>query len=266
MSINQVERAFRAWPILIKTAKKRETITYLQLGNALGIHHRAIRYVLGVIQDYCLEENLPPLTILIVNSSGKPGGGFIAYDLRKFEDGLEEVFSFDWSKLDNPFSFSNDGYSYKSITDILVNEPDSSGEIYAKVKSRGIKQMLFRDALLKAYSYKCAFTDISFTQGLEAAHIVPWKYATDDQRLDVRNGILLNSFHHKLFDSGVITISTDYEITYFDPDEESDDYSEMDRILSSQLHGKLMRLPNKKILTPLTKFIEVHHRLHDWEF
>ncbi len=266
MPINQVERACRAWPVLIETDKKGQTITYLQLGDAPRIHHRAIRYVLGVIHDCCLEENLPPLTILIVNSSGKPGGGFIAYDLRKFEDRLEKACKFDWFRLENPFLFSTDGHSYKTIIDLLVNNPDSSSEIYTKVKSRGIKQMLFRHALLKAYSNKCAFTDISFTQGVEAAHIIPWKHATDEQRLDVRNGILLNSFHHKLFDVGYIAISTDYEIIYYDPEEETDDYSEMDSILSSQLHGKPMRLPKKRKHAPLPQLIEIHHKLHDWEF
>ena len=73
VSVNQVERAYRAWPILIKRAESRSTSTYGELGQALGVHHRAIRYVLGVIKDYCLEEGLPPLTILIINASGRPG-------------------------------------------------------------------------------------------------------------------------------------------------------------------------------------------------
>jgi hypothetical protein len=85
VAVNQVERASRAWPILTDRAKKRSTITYGELGQALGVHHRAVRYILGVIQDYCLEEKLPPLTILIVNASGKPGSGFIAFDLDKFQ-------------------------------------------------------------------------------------------------------------------------------------------------------------------------------------
>jgi putative restriction endonuclease len=31
----------------------RRTITYADLGARIGVHHRAIRYVLGPIQDYC---------------------------------------------------------------------------------------------------------------------------------------------------------------------------------------------------------------------
>lgn len=207
MKINQVERAYRAWPILVERALQKKKITYKELGDAIGVHHRAIRYVLGVIQDYCMEENTAPLTILIVNSSGKPGDGFIAYDLRNFDEGLQEVYDFDWISHGNPFEFAVEGLSYNEIIKNLIEDPDSSEEIYSKVRSRGIKQILFREALLKAYSYKCAFTGLSFTQGLEAAHIIPWKNATDNQRLDVRNGILLNAFHHKLFDSGLITMT-----------------------------------------------------------
>jgi putative restriction endonuclease len=194
---------------LIKHASARGTITYGELGEALGVHHRALRYVLAVVHDYCLEENLPPLTILVVNVSGRPGTGFIAYDLDDFEEGLEKVFDYDWKRLENPFGFSRSGDSYKSIIDSLTHDPAAGPDVYALVKSRGIKQIIFRDALLKAYSGRCAFTEIAAPEVLEACHIVPWSQAAPGERLDVRNGLLLNSFHHKLFDSGHITLTTD---------------------------------------------------------
>ncbi len=265
MQINQVERAFRAWPILIERAKQERTITYKELGSEIDIHHRTIRYVLGVIQNYCLEEKIPPLTILIVNASGKPGDGFIAYDLKNFDEGLKEVYDFDWTEHENPFGFSQSGLSYPEIIKTLIDDPDSSEEIYTKIKSRGIKQILFRDSLLKAYSNKCAFTGLSFTQGLEAAHIIPWKNATDAQRLDVRNGILLNAFHHKLFDSGLISITTDYRIKYFDPKEEDRSYSSMDSSMSSKLHNKIIYLPYRIKHRPLLEYITAHHHIHEWE-
>jgi len=42
---------------------------------------------MGVIQDYCLEEKLPPLTILLVNQHGRPGEGFIAWDVDDLDEG-----------------------------------------------------------------------------------------------------------------------------------------------------------------------------------
>ena len=265
MVINQIERAYKAWPILAQRAKAGKTITYKELGDAIGIHHRAIRFVLGVIQDYCLAENIPPLTILIINSTGKPGNGFIAYNLKNFREGLQEVFNFNWVRHGNPFGFSLEGLSYPNIIKSLVYDPDSSGEIYNKIKSRGIKQILFRQALLKAYSYRCAFTELSFVEGLEAAHIIPWKHATDSQRMDVRNGILLNSFHHRLFDAGFITLSSEYKIQYYDKNGADGNYSELERLMSTELHGKTIHLPHNVKNRPSREYIAVHNILHDWK-
>lgn len=265
MAVNQVERAYRAWPILTKRARDRSTITYGELGKALGIHHRAIRYVLGVIQDYCLEEKLPPLTILIVNASGLPGTGFIAFDLDDFEEGLEKVYGFDWEGNENPFGFSEYGDSYKSIIESLTHDPICAQDVYTRVKSRGIKQIIFRDALLRAYSRCCAFTEISFPEALEACHIVPWSQTTPAGRLDVRNGLLLNSFHHKLFDCGFITLTEDHRIVYYDADEEERTYSNLDRALTSDLHGKSMHVPHRFTLRPSPEYITNHHHIAGWD-
>ena len=72
MAVNHYERAFRAWPLLVKAAEDHETITYKDLAAHLGIHPRPIRYVLAVIQDYCLAEKKPPITILVVGSCRSP--------------------------------------------------------------------------------------------------------------------------------------------------------------------------------------------------
>lgn len=264
MTINQVERAFRAWPVLAYCAKQRKTITYAELGSALGVHHRAVRYVLGLLQDYCLEEHLPPITILIVNSTGKPGSGFIAFDLDRMDEGLEQVFSFKWHEMENPFEFANSGESYGTLIDSLVDSPDGSEDVYRLVKSRGIKQILFRDALIHAYSKKCAFTEISFLQALEACHIVPWAQCSSTERMDIRNGILLNSFHHKIFDRGLITISTNYQIIYYDPKANDGKYSKFDHALTTALHGKPMHLPRLIKHRPLPNLIEKHHQLGGW--
>ena len=46
------------------------------------MHHRVISHILSKIQDYCLEEKLPPLTILVVGKSNRhPVTGFIAWDI-----------------------------------------------------------------------------------------------------------------------------------------------------------------------------------------
>lgn len=97
--VNQYQRAAIAWPVLAETAAKRSKITYVQLAQHLGIHPRPIRYVLAVIQDHCLKEKLPPLTILVVNQRGRPGEGFIAWDVDRLDDGYPFVYAYPWHQL-----------------------------------------------------------------------------------------------------------------------------------------------------------------------
>lgn len=264
MEVNQVERAARAWPILVERARQRTLITYGDLGALIGVHPRALRYVLGVLQDYCMAEQLPPITILVVNKAGMLGDGFIAFDRDDLGSGRQQVYAKDWAALENPFAFSASGASYKSLVNDLVGDPDQSGEVYRLVKSRGVQQILFRDALMKAYQRACAFTGITFEPALEACHIVPWSEASPSARLDVRNGLLLNSLHHRLFDSGYMTVSTDYRLIYCDPKAKEGTYSSFDRLLSTELHGCPLRLPWAVKHRPNPDYLRQHHEQWKW--
>ena len=94
VSVNHYERTFRAWPLLTDRAEKRSKISYGEVAEHLQIHHRPVRYVLGVIQDWCLRERKPPLTILVISQGeGKPGQGFIAWDSSNLNKGYEEVYA-----------------------------------------------------------------------------------------------------------------------------------------------------------------------------
>ncbi len=263
--INQTERARHGWSVLTDAARKHETLTYGQLGAAIGVHHRAVRYVLGPIQDYCLEERLPPLTILVHNTAGTPGTGFIAHDRDDLDSGVHEVWQYDWQSLLNPFDFAAQGMSFDSLVTDLVDSPIDAAEVYALVKTRGVQHLLFRSAVQKAYGSRCALSGIQFDEALEAAHIVPWAQATKQQRMDVRNGLLLSSLHHRLFDKGLITITTDYAVAYCDPKEIDRDYSDLDRSLTVALHGRQMYMPRLLKHRPLAENIQQHHRLLDWK-
>lgn len=268
--INQMERARLAWPVLVAVAETQQTITYKQLGDHIGVHHRAIRYVLGPIQEYCMESGLPPITILVINGTGLPGTGFIAHDRNDLDNGFVHVWSYHWEREMNPFDFAAKGLSYDSLLATLTENPDESEQVYKQVKSRGIQQILFRDAVRKAYSWQCAFTGMAFRDALEACHIVPWSEGTPQQRLDVRNGILLNPLHHKLFDTAYITLRTDYTIVYWDPRESSRKHSQLEASLTTALHGHPMRLPRQAKHRPLADYIEQHNdtlrsRLDEWK-
>jgi 5-methylcytosine-specific restriction protein A len=82
-----------------------------------------------------------------------------------------------------------------------------------------VGQGAYRKSILHRWEYKCAATGFNDSRILIASHIVPWKDSTDNERLDVDNGILLSPDFDALFDkhlisfenTGKIILSTDIE-------------------------------------------------------
>lgn len=262
MKINQEQRAFKAWPILVRKAKSQDTIRYAELSQRINLpHHRPLRFVLSVIQDYCLREKLPPLTILVVDASGKPGTGFIACNRDALQANRKEVYKYPWRLKKNPFAYSKDGESIKSLAKHLSKKPLASLEVYRKVVDRGSAQQVFRQLMIQAYKGKCAFTGFSHKDGLEAAHIVPWSKCEDSLKMAASNGLLVNSLCHKLFDKGLITLDDSYTIRI------SPKIRKIKKRLSSSLDkyivdldGNEINLPNNKDMRPSVEFINRHNR------
>lgn len=73
-----------------------------------------------------------------------------------------------------------------------------------------VGQNLFRAALLDYWQGRCCVTGLAVPSLLRASHIKPWaKCATDDERLDVFNGLLLAPHLDALFDGGWISFADD---------------------------------------------------------
>ncbi|HKT32887.1 MAG TPA: HNH endonuclease [Gammaproteobacteria bacterium] len=251
MPINHEQRAYFAWPILIKCAKNHRTIQYGALAKKLDIHWRPVRHILDVIQNYCFNEKLPPLTILVVNKGrGIPGKGFIAWDMDDLNADLKKVFSFDWYLLPNPFGFAAGGDTRNTLAKKLVKNPQTAADIYAQIKVRGYAQLIFRNALLLAYEAHCAFCGMTFEEALEAAHIIPWNDANNAQRLSPTNGLLLCSTHHELFDAGLMTMDRKNKVRYYDPNAKDGKYTKTDKELTIKLHGKSAFMPKKQKYWP----------------
>jgi len=70
-------------------------------------------------------------------------------------------------------------------------------------------QGVFRLAVTKAYGSACAITQEHSLPALEAAHIQPYGGGGEH---DVRNGLLLRSDVHRLFDKGYVTVTPDYRV------------------------------------------------------
>jgi hypothetical protein len=75
-----------------------------------------------------------------------------------------------------------------------------------------IGQGLFRESLIEAWDGKCAVTGCGFLPALVASHIKPWVAATNAERLDPQNGLLLVGTLDRLFDGGFITFGDDGRI------------------------------------------------------
>jgi len=71
-----------------------------------------------------------------------------------------------------------------------------------------VGQNLFRQALLDYWHGQCAVTGLAVPELLRASHIKPWaQCASDNERLDVFNGLLLAPHVDALFDGGWISFA-----------------------------------------------------------
>jgi putative restriction endonuclease len=256
-SINQHQRAKIAWEVLIQIAKQEEFIRYKELGGIIAIHHRAIRFVLAIIQDYCTANNLPPLTILVGDEFGVPGKGFKAWDSSNFDEGKNKVYNYNWDEEPNPFLFAVNGTNEQELIKSLITNPKNSDDVYRKIKSRGYSQIVFRKALLIAYKSKCAFCNTSLNSILQAAHIIPWNSSNEKQKLDVRNGLLLCANHHYLFDNGILFVDELFRIQI---NKKVSIKTDSDRIIVSTLGNTLLKLPKDSTLYPNIEYLKFRNK------
>lgn len=269
MGINHAQRAEIAWSKLVAAANQPpglNLITYGALASSIGIHHRALPHVLGLIQEYCIEQKLPPLTILVVSKvSGVPGLGFIAWDVDDLDSGLRQVAEHPWGSLPNPFSYAKNGETEDSLAQRIVEDPKSACDVYALVKVRGVAQRIFRKALLHLYEGRCAFCGASFEPILQAAHLIPWSKCSQQERLSPSNGLLLCANHHRMLDCGQITLDLEMKI-FFDDEADVSAFSDADHELSTRLHRRRAFLPSKKKFWPSLGALRTHHEENDWDF
>ena len=75
----------------------------------------------------------------------------------------------------------------------------------SEVRQR-VGQDVFREALMDLWQGRCAVTGLALpAQLLRASHAKPWAKASDGERLDPFNGLLLSIHLDAMFDTGLIT-------------------------------------------------------------
>jgi len=73
-----------------------------------------------------------------------------------------------------------------------------------------VGQDVFRKALLAYWGGRCPLTGIAEPALLRASHILPWaECGSDEQRLDVHNGLLLSALWDAAFDAGLVSFADD---------------------------------------------------------
>ncbi len=256
MSINHYERAYYIWNILVDCASKNKTISYKQITEISDIHWRVQKIPLEYIQQYCIEKDLPPLTILAVNNSTHlPGSGFIACSTERIETETKNVFLYDWNKQDNPFSFACDINNFEDIIDAIKNSNSGNIKIGA-IKSRGILQNLLKDAALRIYNKQCAMCKLSIEELLEACHIKPYCDCDENEKKDINNIIILCKNHHKLFDSHIITIDENYNMHV---SKNLKMKSDSDKSLFYHIDNVTLSLPKTKQYYPNKKYLKYYN-------
>jgi len=94
---------------------------------------------------------------------------------------------------------------------VMPTKTERSGLVTSR-----IGQGAYRKRVIHRWQYQCAVTKFDKIEILIASHIVPWSKATNEERLDVHNGILLSPNYDALFDKHFITFSNQGKIVLSD--------------------------------------------------
>lgn len=92
-----------------------------------------------------------------------------------------------------------------------------------------IGQDIFRASLMDYWQGRCLVTGIDQPELLRASHIIPWAECSDEERLNVYNGLLLSALWDAAFDAGLVTLDASGMILYS---------SQLNPAARSQLHTK----------------------------
>lgn len=117
---------------------------------------------------------------------------------------------------------------------------------------RRIGQGTFRVAVMEAYGRQCAMTRERALPALEASHIRPFAEVESHY---VRNGLLLRSDLHRLFDTGYLTVTPEHRVEA--SSRMRDDFNDGENYL--QLHGSRIWVPARRELQPDPGMLRWHN-------
>lgn len=146
------------------------------------------------------------------------------------------------SKFTKMKSETNNQELQKEFEDIKQVEklPILETEKERLIKSR-IGQGAFKKLLIKR-ECKCALCGVTDPRILIASHIKPWSISTNEERLDMNNGLLLCPNHDALFDKNIISFDVQGEIVI------SKTLDDPARIFMNVYDGMRIELAEKQVI------------------
>lgn len=165
--------------------------------------------------------------------------------------------SFSLKEENQKVSDSSSGTGLSIEYDALSDSHTPLGGDVIRLAKQRVNHEYFRRNLFAIYKGRCCLTGVSLKPMLVASHIKPWKVSTSVEKTASSNGILLNAFHDKAFDKGLITIDRDYCIRVSPTVPHSEAH---DRWLYSY-EGQRIELPDdsSRVTWPGADFIDYHN-------
>jgi len=120
------------------------------------------------------------------------------------------------------------------------------------LQPRRLGQGTFSALITEAYQRRCAITGDRALPALDAAHIRPF---SEVRTHSVRNGMLLRSDVHRLFDAGYITVTPEHRVEA--SHRMRDDFHDGDNYL--KLHGAPVWVPDAPLSQPDPEVLRWHN-------
>lgn len=159
-------------------------------------------------------------------------GNFGSFDPKLTELGISGLVNA--SKLDREIwdAFQSDWEDLvlqaDSIKSGLAGQPNLQGETETRslpdvplvteaqrMRRERVGQQFFRESVLSSFNSRCCITQLDLPECLIASHIVPWSVKSET-RLDPSNGFCMSATIDRLFDRFLMTITTDFTVTFSD--------------------------------------------------
>ena len=130
----------------------------------------------------------------------------------KLDREIWDEFHADWNGLVWEANLLREKFGQTPSLHEIFKAPDGATETLRLTKQR-VQQSFFREAVLSSYESTCCITGLSVEGCLIASHIVPW--SKDERfRTDPTNGLCLSATFDRLFDAGLMTVTTDLVVRF----------------------------------------------------